>query len=122
MTDQETLTWWTEDDTGDDLVSRALDPDDDDVQVVAASGQRPAEPIRAGDIVVARPPGGPSNSMVVVQPPQGGVAMVDPIVPLATAAILARPRRRPVRLQRRDGLTSTNHMVLRRGRGRARED
>lgn len=120
MTDFENLGWWSEDDTGDDLVTRALDPNDDDIQLVAASGRRPSEPIRNGDIVVAREPGGPTNSMVVVQPPQAGVAVVDPIVPLAAAAILARPRRRPIRIQRRDGLTRTGHTVVRR-RG-ARED
>jgi len=113
----------------DDLVSRALDPDDDDVQLIAASGRRPEEPVRAGDIVVASEPGAPSNTMVVVQPPQSGVALVDPIVPIAAATMIASARRRPILIQRRDGLTRGGHHVVRmrrggrsRGRGGARED
>lgn len=101
----------------DDLVARALDPDDDDVTLVAASGQRPVDEPRAGDILIAREPGIKQNTSVVVAAPQTGVATVGPLLPLATAAILASRPRRTVRWKGKDGLTRRGHTIVRR-RGR----
>lgn len=104
--------------------SPVLDDDDPlggDLTVIAEPGRRPISPIMPGDIVVAREPGMAQTTSVVMNPGQGGVATLNPLLPLAAAAALA-PRRRPLPrqrvLQRRDGLMRSGHTVMRRRGGR----
>ena len=104
------LRQWPEEE---DLVARAFDPDDDDVQLIAAPGKRPVEPVLPGDLVVARDPGMQQRTSVVVQAPQAGMAMIDPILPFAAGALLARPRRRTTQLGRGDGLVRSGRTVVR---------